>query len=37
VKRLNASNGQFSAMLMGVIDSAPFQKMRIQATATVAN
>jgi len=37
VKRLNASNGQFSAMLMGVIESAPFQKMRIQATATVAN
>jgi len=37
VKRLNASDGHFSAMLMGVIDSAPFQKMRIQATATVAN
>jgi mono/diheme cytochrome c family protein len=37
VKRLNASDGHFSAMLMGVIESAPFQKMRIQATATVAN
>jgi len=37
VKRLNASDGQFSAMLMGVVESAPFQKMRIQATATVAN
>jgi hypothetical protein len=37
VKRLNASDGQFSAILMGVVESAPFQKMRIQATATVAN
>ena len=37
VKRLNASDGRFSALLMGVIESAPFQKMRIQATATVAN
>ncbi len=37
VKRLNANDGHFSAMLMGVIESAPFQKMRIQATATVAN
>jgi mono/diheme cytochrome c family protein len=37
VKRLNASDGRFSALLMGIIESAPFQKMRIQATATVAN
>jgi mono/diheme cytochrome c family protein len=37
VNRLNASNGRFSALLMGVIESAPFQKMRTQATATVAN
>ena len=37
VNRLNASDGRFSALLMGVIESAPFQKMRIQATATVAN
>ena len=37
VSRLNASDGRFSALLMGVIESAPFQKMRIQATATVAN
>ena len=37
VKRLNASDGRFSALLMGVIESAPFQKMRTQATATVAN
>ncbi|HEU4780389.1 MAG TPA: DUF1592 domain-containing protein [Steroidobacteraceae bacterium] len=37
VKRLNANDGRFSSLLMGVIESAPFQKMRIQATATVAN
>jgi hypothetical protein len=37
VNRLNASDGRFSALLMGVIESAPFQKMRTQATATVAN
>jgi hypothetical protein len=37
VTRLNANDGRFSALLMGVIDSAPFQKMRTQATATVAN
>jgi len=37
VKRLNANDGRFSALLMGVIESAPFQKMRTQATATVAN
>jgi hypothetical protein len=37
VNRLNAEGGRFSALLMGVIESAPFQKMRTQATATVAN
>ena len=37
VKRLNDNGGQFSALLMGVIESAPFQKMRTQATMTVAN
>jgi len=37
VKRLNDNQGRFSALLMGVIDSAPFQKMRVQATATVSN
>jgi len=37
VKRLEDNNGQFSALLMGVIESAPFQKMRTQATLTVAN
>lgn len=37
VKRLQDNDGRFSALLMGVIDSAPFQKMRTQATMTVAN
>ena len=37
VKRLDDSDGRFSALLMGVIESAPFQKMRTQATMTVAN
>ena len=37
VNRLDDNDGQFSALLMGVIESAPFQKMRTQATMTVAN
>jgi hypothetical protein len=37
VKRLEDSDGKFSALLMGVIESAPFQKMRTQATVTAAN
>jgi len=37
VKRLDDNDGRFSALLMGVIESAPFQKMRTQATMTVAN
>jgi hypothetical protein len=37
VKRLEDNDGRFSALLMGVVDSAPFQKMRTQATLTVAN
>jgi hypothetical protein len=37
VKRLDDTDGQFSALLMGVIESALFQKMRTQATMTVAN
>ena len=37
VKRLDENDGRFSALLMGVIESAPFQKMRTQATMTVAN
>jgi hypothetical protein len=37
VKRLDDGGGHFSALLMGVVESAPFQKMRTQATMTVAN
>jgi hypothetical protein len=37
VKRLDDDDGRFSALLMGVVDSAPFQKMRTQATVTAAN
>lgn len=37
VTRLDQNGGRFSALLMGVIESAPFQKMRTQATMTVAN
>jgi mono/diheme cytochrome c family protein len=33
VARLDANDGRFSALLMGVIESVPFQKMRTQATA----
>jgi hypothetical protein len=32
VQRLEKEEGRFSALLMGVIESAPFQKMRLQAT-----
>ena len=37
VKRLDDNDGKFSALLLGVVESAPFQKMRTQATITVAN
>ncbi|HET9863950.1 MAG TPA: DUF1592 domain-containing protein [Steroidobacteraceae bacterium] len=37
VKRLEDNDGRFSALLSGVIESAPFQKMRTQATVTAAN
>jgi hypothetical protein len=37
VRRLDQNDGKFSAMLMGVIESAPFQKMRTSATVTAAN
>ncbi len=37
VKRLDDNDGHFSALLTGVVESAPFQKMRTQATLTVAN
>lgn len=33
VARLDANEGKFSALLLGVIESVPFQKMRTQATA----
>ncbi len=34
VQRLDRENGHFSALLSGVIDSAPFQEMRLRATPT---
>jgi hypothetical protein len=37
VRRLDEENGRFSALLMGVIESAPFRKMRTQATASASN
>ena len=37
VQRLNDQNGKFSALLMGIIESAPFQKQRTQATPTTAD
>ena len=37
VEKLNHNGGKFSTLLMGVINSAPFQKMRTQATVTAAN
>ncbi len=37
VQRLQENDGRFSALLMGVIESAPFEKMRTSATATAAN
>lgn len=36
VERLVRENGRMSALLMGVIESAPFQQQRIQSPATVA-
>lgn len=37
VRDLEKADGRFSAMLMGVIESAPFQKMRTDATVTASN
>jgi hypothetical protein len=37
VARMDAGDGRFSSLLMGVIDSAPFQKMRLQATPATAD
>jgi hypothetical protein len=34
VQRLNSGDGRFSALLTGVIESAPFQRMRIKSTPT---
>lgn len=37
VQRLDRENGRFSAVLMGVIESAPFQKQRNEANAVFAD
>ena len=37
VNRLDKQDGRFSALMTGIIESAPFQKMRTQATVTAAN
>jgi hypothetical protein len=37
VKRLEDDGGRFSALLTGIIESAPFQKMRTTATVTANN
>jgi mono/diheme cytochrome c family protein len=37
VSKLDADGGRFSALLTGIVSSAPFQKMRTQATVTAAN
>lgn len=37
VKQLDEKDGRFSALMTGIIESAPFQKMRTQATVTAAN
>ncbi|HUQ09246.1 MAG TPA: DUF1592 domain-containing protein [Steroidobacteraceae bacterium] len=37
VKRLDDEDGKFGALLTGIVESAPFQKMRTQATVTAAN
>ena len=37
VARLEANDGRFSSLLLGVIESAPFQKRRIAPTVTASN
>ena len=37
VKQLDSQDGKFGALLTGIVESAPFQKMRTQATVTAAN
>ena len=36
VQRLEDENGHFSALLLGIVESAPFQRMRLQATASLS-
>ena len=36
VQRLDADNGRSSALLTGIIESAPFQKERAQANASLS-
>jgi hypothetical protein len=37
VARLERENGHFSALLLGIVESAPFQKMRMQEATTASN
>jgi len=37
VQRLDEDGGRFQALLTGIIESAPFQKMRIRATDVASN
>jgi hypothetical protein len=37
VRNMEKDDGRFSTLLMGVIDSAPFQMMRTEATVTASN
>lgn len=37
VQRLQDQDGRFGALLTGIVESAPFQKMRTSATVTAAN
>ncbi|HTU66080.1 MAG TPA: DUF1592 domain-containing protein [Steroidobacteraceae bacterium] len=37
VRNMESADGKFSTLLMGVIDSTPFQKMRTEATVTASN
>jgi Protein of unknown function (DUF1592)/Protein of unknown function (DUF1588)/Protein of unknown function (DUF1587)/Protein of unknown function (DUF1585)/Protein of unknown function (DUF1595) len=37
VRQLNDNEGHFSALLMGIVESAPFQEMRNETSATVSN
>ena len=37
VQKMDEQNGKFSALLTGIIDSAPFQEERRQANPTISN